>query len=66
MSYLIEVQLAKCLIQNQLELNKIKFAETDDNRYLSIMNEFNNTLNTIKKMDECIMKMSKELKELKK
>ncbi len=60
MSYLTEKQLANNFLYGQLELYKIEFSETGDNKYLEVMNNFNKTLNTLKKMDELIQRLSKE------
>ena len=66
MSYLLEVQELKSFINGQLELYKIEFSETGNNKYLDVMNRLNITLETINKMDEIIQKLSIENKELKK
>ena len=53
-------------LEGQLELYKIEFSETGNNKYLDVMNRLNITLETINKMDEIIQKLSIENKELKK
>jgi len=45
--YSLAVANAKNFLQGQLTLYKIEFAETDNNKYLEVMNEFNTTLETI-------------------
>lgn len=64
--YLLDVQEAKAFLYGQLELYKIKFSETGDNKYLDVMNKLNKVGVTIKKMDETILHLFKENKELKK
>ena len=64
-SYLIEVTEAKGFLYGQLELYKIEFAETDNNKYLQVMNKMNQTLETVIKMDETIRRLSKEIHSLK-
>ena len=64
--YLLDVQEAKAFLYGQLELYKIQFSETGDNKYLDVMNKLNKVGVTIKKMDETILHLFKENKELKK
>ncbi len=59
-TYLLEVQNAQSFIEGRLELYKIKFAETGNNKFLETMNNFNKTLNTIKKMDLAIQRLTKK------
>jgi len=56
-TYLIEKQLAESFLYGQLELYKIEFAETGNNKYLEVMNDLNRTINIFKKMDEAINKL---------
>ena len=65
MSYLTEVISAKSFLNGQLELYKIKYIDSDNNKYLNVMNELNTTLNTLNKMDDTIIKLLKENKRLK-
>jgi hypothetical protein len=64
--YYLRVANAKNFIQGQLTLYKIQFVETDDNKYLDVMNELNETLETIIRMDKVICRVLKENRELKK
>jgi|DEB0MinimDraft_12_1074336.scaffolds.fasta_scaffold00122_31 hypothetical protein len=71
--YKLTVILAKTFIDGQLELYKIEFANTSNNKYLEVMNKLNDTFKLICNMDfeikrlskECI-RLTKENKELKK
>jgi len=56
-TYLIEKQLAESFLYGQLELYKIEFSNTGNNKYLEVMNDLNRTINAIKKMDEAINKL---------
>tara|TARA_R100000655_G_scaffold34045_2_gene66689 strand:+ start:159 stop:356 length:198 start_codon:yes stop_codon:yes gene_type:complete len=56
-TYLIEKQLAESFLYGQIELYKIEFAETGNNKYLKVMNDLNRTINTFKKMDLAINKL---------
>jgi len=57
-------------INAQLELYKIEFAETSDNKYLEVMNKMNDTLKLIKDLTNAykgtcteLMKTNRELEE---
>lgn len=63
-NYYIRYKLAESFILGQLELYKIQFAETSNNDYLHVMNELNETLETIKGMDRIVQRLSKENKKL--
>ena len=52
-------------INAQLELYKIEFAETSDNKYLEVMNKMNDTLNLIKDLTTVHKKTCKELMKTK-
>lgn len=64
--YLLRLLNAKNFLTGQLALYKIEFIETDNNKYLQVMNELNSTLETITRMDDLIHKILKENRELKK
>jgi len=64
--YSLAVVNAKNFLQGQLTLYKIEFSETDNNKYLEVMNEFNTTLETIIRMDNAIRRLTKQNRELKK
>jgi len=64
--YLQEVQEAKSFLYGQIELYKIEFSETGNNKYLDVMNKIYKVGKTIKKMDELILHLHKENKQLKK
>ena len=64
--YSLAVANAKNFLQGQLTLYKIEFSETDNNKYLEVMNEFNSTLETIIRMDNAIRRLTKKNRELKK
>ena len=64
--YSLAVANAKNFLQGQLTLYKVEFAETDNNKYLEVMNEFNNSLETIIRMDNAIRRLTKKNRELKK
>ena len=53
-------------LEGQLELYKIQFAETGDNKYLEVMNQFNVTLKCFRHQRKVIDKLYKENQELKK
>ena len=63
--YSLAVANAKNFLQGQLTLYKIEFSETDNNKYLEVMNEFNTTLETIIRMDNAIRRLTKQNRELK-
>lgn len=52
--YLIEVQELKCFLLGQIELYKIEFSETQNNKYLDVMNKLNKCTETVNKMDDLI------------
>ena len=52
-------------INAQLELYKIEFAETSDNKYLEVMNKMNDTLNLIKDLTNVYKSNCKELMKTK-
>ena len=64
--YLLRLLNAKNFLTGQLALYKIEFIETDNNKYLQVMNELNSTLETITRMDDLIQRILKENRELKK
>lgn len=43
-----KVNNAKAFLLGQLELYKIQFAKTGDNKYLEVMNELNKTIEVMK------------------
>ena len=63
--YIIRVANAKNFILGQLELYKIEFSETSNNKYLDVMNDLNETLETIERMDKLIHKLILKNKKLK-
>jgi hypothetical protein len=63
--YTVEVQKAQHILQGQLELYKIQFAETNNNKYLQVMNDLHQSLETIKRMDKVIRRLTKENRQLK-
>ncbi len=63
--YLIRVSSAQTFLRGQLELYKIEFVETDCHKYLDVMNDLNETLETVKRMDKLINRLIKENKQLK-
>ncbi len=63
--YIIRVSNAKNFILGQLELYKIEFSETSNNKYLDVMNDLNETLETIERMDKLIHKLILKNNELK-
>ena len=64
--YLLRLLNAKNFLTGKLALYKIEFIETDNNKYLQVMNELNSTLETITRMDDLIHRILKENRELKK
>jgi len=64
--YTVSVQNVQSFLMGQLELYKIEFIQTSDNKYLEVMNNINITNETIKKMDNTIRRLTKENLELKK
>ncbi|MCP4354354.1 MAG: hypothetical protein GY793_01735 [Proteobacteria bacterium] len=62
---ILNIALAKKIVQGQLELYKIEYAETNNDNYLQVMLDFRRTLEVLKSMDSVITKLSKENKELK-
>ena len=64
--YSLAVANAKNFLQGQLTLYKIEFAETDNNKYLEVMNEFNTTLAGHIQIDNALRRLTKQNRELKK
>ena len=62
--YLLEVQELKSFLYGQLELYKMEFSETGNNKYLDVMNKLNKCQETVIKMDELIIHLLKERREL--
>lgn len=62
---ILNIALAKKIVQGQLELYKIEYAETNNDNYLHVMLDLRRTLEVLKSMDSAITKLSKENKELK-
>lgn len=52
-------------LQGQLELYKIKFSETGNNKYLEVMNQFDSTLKCFRHMKKNLTELYKENKKLK-
>ena len=52
-------------LQGQLELYKIEFSETGNNKYLEVMMQFDSTLKCFRHMKSIIEKLSKQNQELK-
>ena len=63
--YLVRVTNSKNFLQGQLELYKIEFSETGNNKYLEVMNELNKTLETVIRMDKVICRLIIENRKLK-
>ena len=49
----------------QLELYKIEFAKTGNNKYLEVMNQLNETMKCFRHMRKTIDRLAKENRELK-
>jgi hypothetical protein len=64
--YEVRVANSKVFLQGQLTLYKIKFSETDNNKYLQVMNEISETLDTVMRMDNLVRRVLKKNRELKK
>ena len=62
----MKIRLAKSWLYGRITLYKIKFAETDNNEYLNIMNNYNEVINHIKFLEEDYRRIYKENIELKK
>ncbi len=62
--YLLEVQELKSFLYSQLELYKIEFADTGNNKYLDVMNKLNKCQETVFKMDELIQELLKRRRNL--
>lgn len=52
-------------LKGQLELYKVEFSETGNNKYLEVMNQFNETIKCFNHMKQVIEELHKENKELK-
>ena len=63
--YTIAVLNARTFILGQLELYKIEFSETSNNKYLQVMNDLNTTLDTIERMDKVVNRLILENNKLK-
>jgi ribosome maturation factor RimP len=63
--YTIAVLNARTVILGQLELYKIEFSETSNNKYLQVMNDLNTTLDTIERMDKVVSRLTLENNKLK-
>lgn len=63
--YTIALLNARTVILGQLELYKIEFSETSDNKYLQVMNDLNTTLDTIERMDKVVNRLILENNKLK-
>ena len=62
-----EIQLkileSKTFLRGQLQLYKIEFVNTEDNKYLEVMNELNKTFELICFLESNSISLSKKLKE---
>ena len=54
MNYHDEYSSRLGFLNSQLELYKIEFSETDNNKYLEVMNELNKTIKFLKKCDRAM------------
>jgi hypothetical protein len=64
--YKLAVNSAMNFLNGQLELYKIEFVDTGDNKYLEVMNNINSTFKLIGNMDFEIKRLSKECRRLEK
>jgi hypothetical protein len=62
---MIDLLDTKAFLLGQLELYKIEFSETGNNKYLQVMNDLNKTIKVINTMDSVIQKLAIENKTLK-
>ena len=65
-NYTHSVNEAMNFLNGQLELYKIEFINTGDNKYLQVMNDLNSTFKLIGNMDFEIKRLSKECHKLSK
>jgi hypothetical protein len=54
-----KVNNAKAFLLGQIELYKIQFAETGDNKYLEVMNELNKTIEVMKFFESALKHRNK-------
>lgn len=62
----LKIVKARTFLYGQLELYKIEFARTLDNRYLEVMNNLNETIETLKYLEEAIFERRKRYAEARK
>ena len=62
--YKIALLLGTTFLFGQLELYKIRFSETGDNKYLEVMNNMHSCYKLILNMDFEIIRLSKECRRL--
>lgn len=59
----LKILEAKTFLQGQLQLYKIEFVETENNKYLEVMNELNKTFQLIDYLEKNSIEISKKLKK---
>lgn len=62
----LKIVKARTFLYGQLELYKIEFSRTSENRYLQVMNDLNETIETLKYLEEIIFERRKRYAETKK
>lgn len=60
MTFELRIQNAKLFLGGQLALYKIEFAKRGDNKYLKVMDELNDTIETLNTLDEHCRKLMRE------
>lgn len=65
MSFELEYINRKTFIEGQLKLYKIQFIETNDDKYLEVMNELSKVSVFLEKTRDVMYKVHKENKQLK-
>ena len=60
----LNIQEAINFLYGQLELYKIEFSETDNNKYFEVMGKLNNTINVIRTLNVVIEDLAIEKRKL--
>ena len=61
MSKILNINELDTFLFGQLELYKIQFSETNDNKYLEVMNDLNKAITTFRALYNTVDKLNKEL-----
>jgi len=61
LSKILNINELDTFLFGQLELYKIQFSETNDNKYLEVMNDLNKAITTFRALYNTVDKLNKEL-----